>query len=177
KPKKTAITFTPKKAAVGRSVVISCESYGVPKPSYTIIHNDSLVSTEKAYTISGVSWSDTGSYQCIAENKLGQNSKCSCLTVVGDAATSKKVDCGSSAETVVIWHIVVSLMSGVIIGVFLAYIVLSAHRRWFRNRKPQKYCEPQETEVDTTYQELDLSKMNTEDNYQSLRVNAANNDD
>ncbi|CAB4042403.1 Hypothetical predicted protein, partial [Paramuricea clavata] len=94
-----------------------------------------------------------------------------------DAATSKKVDCGSSAETVVIWHIVVSLMSGVIIGLFLAYIVLSAHRRWFRNRKPQKYCEPQETEVDTTYQELDLSKMNTEDNYQSLRVNAANNDD
>ena len=31
--------------------------------------------------------------------------------------------------------------------------------------------EPKTTEVDTTYQELDLSKMNTEDNYQSLRVN------
>ena len=31
-------------------------------------------------------------------------------------------------------------------------------------------------EVDTTYQELDLTKMNKEDNYQSLRVNAASND-
>jgi hypothetical protein len=30
---------------------------------------------------------------------------------------------------------------------------------WFRNKNP----EPQRTEVDTTYQELDLSKMNTED--------------
>ena len=29
--------------------------------------------------------------------------------------------------------------------------------------------------MDTTYQELDLTKMNAEDNYQSLRVNAASN--
>ena len=75
----------------------------------------------------------------------------------------------------------VSLVSGIIIGIFLSYIV-SCSRRKFRSRNPQSNPEPQPTEVDTTYQELDLSKMNTEDNYQSLRVNgasidAANDDD
>jgi hypothetical protein len=63
-------------------------------------------------------------------------------------------------------------VSGIIIGIFLSYIVWCSRRRWFRNRSP----EPKTTEVDSTYQELDLSKMNTEDNYQSLRVNAASND-
>ncbi|CAB4045873.1 Hypothetical predicted protein, partial [Paramuricea clavata] len=47
---------------------------------------------------------------------------------------------------------------------------------WYQNRKPQSNPEKQTTEVDTTYQELDLSKMNTEENYQSLSVNAESND-
>ena len=67
-------------------------------------------------------------------------------------------------------------MSGIIIGILLSHIV-SCFRRKFRSRKPQSNPEPKSTEVDTTYQELDLSKMNTEDNYQSLRVNAASNDE
>ena len=67
-------------------------------------------------------------------------------------------------------------MSGIIIRLFLAYIVLCARRRWFTNRKSEQHVEPRTTEVDTTYEELDLTKMNTEDNYQSLRVDAANND-
>ena len=83
------------------------------------------------------------------------------------------MDCESSAETVVVWHIVVSLVSGVIIGLFLSHIVSCSRRRWFTNRKPERNPEPKTADVDTTYQELDLSKMNTEDNYQSLRVNAA----
>ena len=58
------------------------------------------------------------------------------------------------------------------IGILLSYIVFCSRRK-FRSRKPQSKPEPKTTEVDTTYQELDLSKMNTEDNYQSLRVNAA----
>jgi MFS superfamily sulfate permease-like transporter len=72
--------------------------------------------------------------------------------------------------------VVVILMSGIIIGILLSHIV-SCFRRKFRSRKPQSNPEPKSTEVDTTYQELDLSKMNTEDNYQSLRVNAASNDE
>ena len=70
----------------------------------------------------------------------------------------------------------VILVSGIIIGILFSYIVWCSRRRWFRNRKPERNPEPQPTEVDTTYQELDLTKMNTEDNYQSLRVNAASND-
>ncbi len=78
--------------------------------------------------------------------------------------------------TVVVWHIVVSLLSGIIIGFLLSHIVSCSRRRWFKNKKRQPSPEAQATDVDTTYQELDLSKMNKEDNYQSLRVNAANND-
>ena len=74
------------------------------------------------------------------------------------------------------WYIVVvSLVSGIIIGICLSYIV-SCSRRKFKNRNPHLNPEPKTTEVDTTYQELDLTKMNKEDNYQSLRVNAASND-
>ncbi len=80
-------------------------------------------------------------------------------------------------RSVVIWHIVISLVSGIVIGILLSYIVSCSRRRWFRNRKPERNPEPQPTKVDTTYQELDLTKMNKEDNYQSLRVNAASDDD
>ncbi len=70
----------------------------------------------------------------------------------------------------------VSLVSGIIIGFIFSYIVWCSHRRWFsNNRKAERNPEPRATEVDTTYQELDLTKMNKEDNYQSLRVNAASN--
>jgi predicted histidine transporter YuiF (NhaC family) len=83
------------------------------------------------------------------------------------------VDCESSG-TVVVWHIVVTLVSGFILGILFSYIVSYSRCRWFRNRKPElRNPETKTTEADTTYQELDLSKMNTEDNYQSLRVNAA----
>ena len=67
-------------------------------------------------------------------------------------------------------------MSGIIIGLFLAYILLCVRRRWFTNKKSEQHVEPGTTEVDTTYEELDLTKMNTEDNYQSLTADAANND-
>ena len=65
-----------------------------------------------------------------------------------------------------------SLVSGIIIGILLSYIV-SCSRHKFRSRNPHLNPEPKTIEVDTTYQELDLTKMNKEDNYQSLRVNAA----
>ena len=68
-----------------------------------------------------------------------------------------------------------SLVSGIIIGILLSYFV-SCSRRKFKNRNPHLNPEPKTTEVDTTYQELDLTKMNKEDNYQSLRVNAESND-
>ena len=59
----------------------------------------------------------------------------------------------------------ISLVSGIVVGVLLFYIAWCSYRRWFKNRNPG--IQPAET--DSTYQELDLSKMNKEDNYQSLR--------
>ena len=76
-----------------------------------------------------------------------------------------------------------SLVSGIIIGIFVAYIAWCSHRRWFTKRKPEQSPDQQPAEAESTYQELDLSKMNTEDNYQSLSGNisriddAVNNDD
>ena len=71
----------------------------------------------------------------------------------------------------------VTLVSGIIIGLFLALIVWCFHRRRVvRNKNPEQNPEPKITAVDPTYQELDLTKMNTEDNYQSLRA-ASNGDD
>jgi hypothetical protein len=71
---------------------------------------------------------------------------------------------------------VLTLVSGFILGIIFSYIVWCSHRRWLRNREPERNSEPKTAEADTTYQELDLTKMNTEDNYQSLRVNTASND-
>ena len=73
------------------------------------------------------------------------------------------------------WYIIVILLvCGIIIGVsLLSYIVQCSHRRWFRNRKPKRNPDQQPTEADSNDQELDLSKMNQEDNYQSLRGNVA----
>ena len=89
-------------------------------------------------------------------------------------------------RTLEIWHIVVSLFCGIIIGILVAYIAWCSHRRWCKDRKPEHHeqsPEQQPAEAETTYEELDLSKMNTEDKYQSLRGNvsriydAVNNDD
>ena len=64
-------------------------------------------------------------------------------------------------------------MCGVIIGVLLSYIVWCSHRRLFRNRKPKRKPDQQQNEAESNYQELDVSKMNQEDNYQSLRRNVS----
>ena len=60
----------------------------------------------------------------------------------------------------------------------MSYFLLCSHRRWSRNKNPERHVEQQATNVDKTYQELDLTKMNTaEDNYQSLRMNVASNEE
>ena len=66
-------------------------------------------------------------------------------------------------------------MSGIIIGILLNSIVLCWCRK-YRGRKSESNPAPRSNEADTTYQEVDLSKMNTEDNYESLRGTAASND-
>ena len=70
-----------------------------------------------------------------------------------------------------------SLVSGIIIGILVACIAWCSHRRWFTKRKAEQTSYQQPTEAESTYQDLDLSKMNTEDNYQSLRGNISRIDD
>ena len=71
-------------AILGGPVILMCKSDGFPEPSYTIIHNGStVVSNDKTYVISKVNWSDSGSYRCFANNKLGRDSKTHYLKVVG----------------------------------------------------------------------------------------------
>ena len=62
---------------------------------------------------------------------------------------------------------------------FLAYILLCARCRLLVNSiKQEQNPAPQPGEVDSTYQELNHTKLTIEDvpNYQSMRVNAASND-
>ena len=76
-----------------------------------------------------------------------------------------------------------SLVSGIIVGILVAYTAWFSHHCWFTKRKAEQTSYQQPTEAESTYQELDLSKMNTEDSYQPLRGNilriddAVNNDD
>ena len=76
----------------------------------------------------------------------------------------------NDARSGIEWYIVaVILVFGIIIVIFLLYIGWCSRRRWLKSRKPERNPEPQATVPDTSYQALDLTKMNTEDNYQSLR--------
>ena len=98
------------------------------------------------------------------------------MCFLGEASSSKKVN-PENSDIVVVWHIMVSLILGVVIGCLLSYIV-SCSRRKFRRKKPQQSNrEPSKPQVDKTYEELDLTKLNKEDDYQSLTVNqSAKND-
>ena len=96
------------------------------------------------------------------------------------------------------WYIVVvSLVSGIIIGIVVSYLVWCSRRRCLRNKNPQTQTielgarnkiqtnpEAETVEADATYQELDPTRMNKEDNYQSLIMkgntssnNSGNDDD
>ena len=85
KPKATSIALTPEPAILNGPVIVTCKSHGLPEPSYIILHNDSkVICNEKTYVISKVNWNDSGSYRCIAKNKLGNESQTYFLTVEGE---------------------------------------------------------------------------------------------
>ncbi len=69
---------------VGEEVIIECTSHGVPEPSYKITHIDTeTVHNEKTFTISEAKLSDNGTYECVAWNKLGNDSDSKNVIVVG----------------------------------------------------------------------------------------------
>ena len=82
----------------------------------------------------------------------------------------------SSCSGITKWHIIGTLLSGIAIGILLSYMI-SFSRRKLQNRNPKSNQELSQSQIDSTYQELDLTKMNKESNYQSLTVDAARNKD
>ena len=75
--------------------------------------------------------------------------------------------CAANNETEL--HIIVAVLASVIFIGILSIIIWCFRHRWFINGNPKRNPESETNIVDTTYQELDLTKMNSEDNYQSLR--------
>ena len=86
---------------------------------------------------------------------------------------TKSLPTTMESGTVVVWHLLVSLLSGIIIGVLLSYAIMVYGRRRLRNIKGEPKRESHISKDDTIYQDLDLTTMNTEENYQSLHVNSA----
>ena len=74
------------------------------------------------------------------------------------------------------WYIFLGmLVLGIIFGVFVSSMLAYCRRR-FRNRQsPQQPSDPQPYD-NSIYQDLDLTKMKQEDNYQSLRGNYVRNE-
>ncbi|CAB3986175.1 igLON family member 5 [Paramuricea clavata] len=158
----------------GKSATIRCTAEARPSASFKIFLNQTKIvaQTEQILITPEVKKNHVGYYTCFARNFLGNESSDREYLSPEDKASS------NNTSRVTEWYIVVLLLvSGIIIGILLSYIV-SCSRRKFRSRKPHSNPEPSTTEADTTdYQELDLSQTNTEDNYQSLRVNAAINEE
>ena len=74
------------------------------------------------------------------------------------------------------WEIkIIFLLSGIISGIFLSFIALCCYRCCFRKQKLETNPKTPDAEPEGTYQELDLFRMNEENNYQSLTVNSASN--
>lgn len=84
RPNQTEIQVSKSIATIGEDVNIICRSNGRPKPNFTIIHNNVIVSTEPMYTIYSLQRSDAGIYTCIARNKLGSESSANVYLHVND---------------------------------------------------------------------------------------------
>lgn len=66
------------------------------------------------------------------------------------------------------WLIAVSALSSITVGLCLAYcIFLYVRRRGLKSRREAELTEQAEN---TTYQELDVTRMNAAENYQSLNI-------
>ncbi|XP_046858263.1 carcinoembryonic antigen-related cell adhesion molecule 6-like [Xenia sp. Carnegie-2017] len=172
-PQQTNITISPMSVKKGQNVTITCESDGYPEPTYTIYHNGAVISNKKTYIINSINFSNAGSYRCEATNKLGNDfSDVKNLTIIKD-----NVLCDDQKERIkqckTEWYIIlITLTSGIILGIFVSILFFLRYRQHWFNKKRQQFQSPPEVRknpVDSTYQELDLLKMNKEDNYQSLR--------
>ena len=163
----------------GGNVYCVCQGQGGKPPAEVTWYKDNRKigetgKEERTLILTNVTHEkDDGNYTCVAQsypNKMFQDEvevKVIVTVLDLDEASSNDTSCGTE------WYvIVVTLVVGIIMGILFSYIV-SCCRRKFGSRKPHSCPEPRACEVDSTYQELDVTKLNTEDNYQSLTVDVA----
>ena len=77
------ISLTPKNPTLGTPLVLLCTSDGFPEASFTITHNDSVVSATNKFTICEIKWTDAGTYKCVATNVIGSATDSKILKVLG----------------------------------------------------------------------------------------------
>ena len=58
-------------------------------------------------------------------------------------------------------------LSGIVVGLFVAYVFVCSRRRWFGKQTPEHILKRHEGK-DEIYEEVDLQKMNAENNYWSM---------
>ena len=83
KPEGTTISFSVFPAVINQSVTITCASNGLHEPNFIIFHNDTKVTNNMTYTIFRVKRTHTGTYKCVANNSLGNDSSSRFLPVNG----------------------------------------------------------------------------------------------
>ncbi|XP_046858268.1 uncharacterized protein LOC124451697 isoform X2 [Xenia sp. Carnegie-2017] len=128
----------------------------------------------KTLVITNVTLNDGGNYRCKAQSYNDPRFRDEKSLEVTVKATYN-VLCDDQKERIkqykTEWYIIlITLTSGIIVGILVS--IVFQYRRHLFCKKREQFQSPSEVRinsVDTTYQGLDLSKMNKEDNYQSLR--------
>lgn len=61
---------------------MNCDATGYPKPNVRFLKNSFVISNQSSFEIESVTFSDSGSYSCVAENEVGQAEKIFYVTIV-----------------------------------------------------------------------------------------------
>ncbi|XP_046858249.1 immunoglobulin superfamily member 10-like isoform X2 [Xenia sp. Carnegie-2017] len=174
---------TPLVVDEGDNVSCVCRGEGgIPPANVTWFDKDNNIIGDvgvvsKTLVITNVTLNDGGTYRCKAQSYNDPRFTDEKSIEVTVKATYN-VLCDDQKERIkqckIEWYIIlITLTSGIIVGIFVSILFFLRYRQHWLSKKRQQFQSPSEVRkisVDTTYQELDLSKMNNkEDNYQSLR--------
>ncbi|XP_028413739.1 hemicentin-1-like [Dendronephthya gigantea] len=98
----TTIKFSENPAIFDESVNMTCSSHGLPAPRYVIYYNDSrVVASNMTYTISRVNWTHAGTYKCVANNALKNDSASSYLNVTKPTKSSTTIKPSNTTTTAI----------------------------------------------------------------------------